>query len=216
MKAIAMPDPSARQKRLVATIYANSLMGIRSTVNVLLEWLPADEEYVKEVCGVLLRNNLILEEGEEYRLTEEGRKSIRVVFTGGAFDIIHPGHLFTLSSAKKLGDVLVVVVATDKTVVKSKGRSPINGQEQRLELVRSLKIVDVAILGSEGDVFETVEKVKPDVIALGYDQRHDEDVLVKEGQRRGFSFKVVRLGSPVPSIKSSEIIKNRREVTEEL
>ncbi|MDE0832385.1 MAG: adenylyltransferase/cytidyltransferase family protein, partial [Nitrosopumilus sp.] len=68
-------------------------------------------------------------------LTETGRDSLRIVLAGGVFDIIHPGHIHTLNAAKLLGDVLVVVVATDNTAVKMKKRTPIHSQEQRQELV---------------------------------------------------------------------------------
>ncbi|MCP8307739.1 MAG: FAD synthase [archaeon] len=140
---------------------------------------------------------------------------MKVVLTGGVFDIIHPGHIFTLSSAKNLGDVLVVIVARDKTVTKNKGRSPFNNEEQRLELVNSLKIVDAAILGSEGNIFESVMKVMPDVIALGYDQKHNESELEKEAKRHELSLKFVRLGTKMPDIKSSKIIENRKEIINE-
>ncbi|MCP8305119.1 MAG: FAD synthase [archaeon] len=141
-----------------------------------------------------------------------GRSKIDVVFTGGVFDIIHPGHVFTLSSAKRLGDVLVVVVARDKTVVKNKGHKPLNDETQRLELVRALKFVDAAILGSEGDIFETVMKVMPDVIALGYDQKYDESELEREAKRRGLSLKFIRLDTKMPDIKSSKIIEDRKDI----
>ena len=66
-----------------------------------------------------------------------------IVLAGGVFDIIHPGHIHTLNAAKLLGDVLVVVVATDNTAVKMKKRTPIHSQEQRQELVNSLEVVDL-------------------------------------------------------------------------
>ena len=137
-----------------------------------------------------------------------------VVLTGGVFDIIHPGHLFTLSSAKNLGDVLVVSIARDKTVKRLKGRYPLNGEETRVNLVGSVRSVDLALLGSETDMFEMVERVKPDVIALGYDQKHDIEELNSEAKRIGLHIKVVKFDSPMRSIKSSSIIKNSEAIEE--
>ena len=71
-----------------------------------------------------------------------------------------------------LGDVLVVVVATDKTAVKMKKRIPLHNQIHRQNLVNSLSMVDLSLIGHEDDIFKTVEMVKPEIIALGYDQIH--------------------------------------------
>ena len=115
------------------------------------------------------------------------------VMATGVFDILHTGHLHYLSEAKKLGDELVVVVATDATVRKRK-HEPITPEKMRVELVGALKPVDEAFLGKEGDIFEIVVQLKPDVIALGYDQQFDEKRLQKELRARGMDIKVVRLG----------------------
>ncbi len=115
------------------------------------------------------------------------------VMASGVFDILHTGHVRYLSEAKRMGDELVVVVATDATVRKNK-HEPITPEKMRLELVRSLKPVDQAVLGREGDMFNVVAELKPDIIALGYDQTFDEDALQKELAKRGMDIKVVRLG----------------------
>ena len=80
---------------------------------------------------------------------------------------------------KLLGDVLVVVVATDNTAVKMKKRTPIHSQEQRQELVNSLEVVDLCLIGQENDIFKTVNHVKPQIIALGYDQIHQERFITE-------------------------------------
>ncbi|MEM0364563.1 MAG: adenylyltransferase/cytidyltransferase family protein [Candidatus Nitrosocaldus sp.] len=138
-------------------------------------------------------------------LTELGRSAIRVVLTGGVFDIIHPGHIHTLRAAKSLGDLLVVVIARDSTVERLKGKKPLHDEGKRRELVASIRFVDLAIIGHESDIFKTVEVVKPDVIALGYDQVHEEQFISKECQRRGLKAHIVRLTSPIPDLKSSLI-----------
>jgi FAD synthetase len=116
---------------------------------------------------------------------------VRVLATG-TFEILHPGHLLYLEEAKKLGDELFVVVARDSTV-KQRKRTPIIPEEQRLRVVSALKMVDKAILGSEKDMFEPLYSIKPDVIALGYDQAFDEEKLEQELNKRGFHSKVVRI-----------------------
>ena len=130
---------------------------------------------------------------------------VRVLATG-TFDILHPGHIFYLEEAKKLGDELYVIVARDVNVKK---RAPIIPEEQRLKMVASLKIVNKAVLGSEKDIFEPLYEIKPDIVALGYDQNFDERELERELRRRGFNTKVVRLGkcNSYPFCSSKDIIK---------
>jgi FAD synthetase len=114
------------------------------------------------------------------------------VMASGVFDILHSGHLHYLEEAKSLGDELCVVVATDATVRKRK-HEPITPEKMRVELVQALKPVDKAILGTEGDMYETVRKIDPDIIALGYDQSFDERKLEMELRKRGLKARVVRL-----------------------
>lgn len=106
------------------------------------------------------------------------------VMAVGTFDILHLGHLNYLREAKKQGDELVVVIACDKTVREHK-HEPLMEEDVRKEMVGALDPVDKAIVGGEGDRFETVEEVDPDIIALGYDQRHQEEKLIEDLQVRG-------------------------------
>ncbi|MDG6994784.1 MAG: FAD synthase [Nitrososphaerota archaeon] len=125
--------------------------------------------------------------------------------TGGGFDIIHPGHVETLERARALGDVLVVSVARNATFERNKKRKPIHDETMRRRIVASMRAVDAAVLGSETDIFETVQLIRPDIIALGYDQAHSEKGIKTEVSRRGLNLKVVRLQSTVPEIKTSRI-----------
>ena len=129
------------------------------------------------------------------------------MLAGGVFDIIHPGHIHTLTAAKALGDVLVVAIATDKTAQKMKKMQPLHDQELRCELVNSLSMVDEAIIGHEENIFETVKEVKPDIIALGYDQIHQEKFISDGCKRINLDVQIVRLQSPIPKLSSSEIEK---------
>ncbi len=131
----------------------------------------------------------------------------KVVLAGGVFDIIHPGHIHTLNDAKKLGDVLVVVIATDKTAIKMKKREPLHNAELRQELVSSLSMVDLCIIGNEEDIFKTVDLVKPQIIALGYDQTHQEKFITEGCKKINLDVTVARLESPRPETSSSKIQK---------
>jgi len=121
----------------------------------------------------------------------KGKKE-KVVLVSGVFDILHPGHVFFLEKARQLGDKLVVIVARDSVVEKEK-RRPVIEQKQRLEVIRSLKTVDLAFLGSETDIFKPVLKIKPDIISLGANQEIDENWLKKCLKERGIDSEVVRI-----------------------
>ena len=100
------------------------------------------------------------------------------VLAFGCFDILHYGHLQYLRKAKALGGRLVVVVARDKTALRIKGRQPVFDEVARLEMVRSLKLVDEAVLGhAGGEKYGIIGELRPDFIALGYDQREDDSAL---------------------------------------
>jgi FAD synthetase len=114
------------------------------------------------------------------------------VMASGVFDLIHPGHVSYLKQARSYGDHLTVVVASDATVRKKK-HEPIMPEDMRATMVGYLKPVDEVIIGGTGDIFDTVSKVRPDVIVLGYDQTFDEGELMASLAERGMgSIRVVR------------------------
>ncbi len=108
--------------------------------------------------------------GSTYFLKSNFRKQIKVVMTGGVFDVIHPGHILTLTEAKSLGDVLIVAIASDQTVLKTKNREPLHIQSERVQMVNSLKPVDLAIAGGY-DWLKTLNLVSPNIVVFGYDQQ---------------------------------------------
>lgn len=189
-------------KTILSAIFAGMLTKTDAVEIVKKKNFLADD-YIDSRIKNLVNNGLV---GQDKRsLTELGRTSLRVVLAGGVFDIIHPGHIYTLNSAKSLGDTLVVVVATDKTAEKMKERTPLHNQDQRKKLVDSLSMVDFCLIGEEGDIFKTVEKVKPEIIALGYDQVHQEKFITDGCRKLNLNVKVARLQSPNPEISSSKI-----------
>jgi FAD synthetase len=130
-------------------------------------------------------------------MANKARKK-KVVLASGIFDLLHLGHVKFLEDAKKAGGEnakLVVIVARDKTVEKTKGRKPIISEEQRRTLVESLKVVDEAVLGYENlDIGEFIENIKPDVIALGYDQVDMERRVSQYVKEHNLDVKIVRIG----------------------
>tara|TARA_B100000959_G_scaffold287381_1_gene371593 strand:- start:1300 stop:1758 length:459 start_codon:yes stop_codon:yes gene_type:complete len=109
------------------------------------------------------------------------------VMAVGIFDLLHAGHLHYVEQAKSLGDELVVVIAHDETVRKQK-HEPITNQELRRRMVEGLKPVDSAIVGNPPGVpiFEILITVEPDIIALGFDQKHSIDSIRKGLEEHGF------------------------------
>ena len=119
---------------------------------------------------------------------------MKTVMAFGSFDVIHPGHLYYFTEAKKKGDYLIVVVGRDKTIEKIKGREPLYSEEDRLACINSLKIVDKAVLGYEDEQFRIIDEFKPDIICLGYDQKSFiTDRLEEEIRKMGLRTKIVRI-----------------------
>lgn len=122
----------------------------------------------------------------------------KIVLASGVFDLLHLGHVKFLEEAKKAGGTnaeLLVIVARDRTVQKTKGRKPIMPENQRRALVEALRVVDEAVLGLEDfDIGDVIERVKPDVIALGYDQMDMEARVREYVNKHGLKVEIVRLG----------------------
>lgn len=192
------------EKMILSSMYVSQIIGSES-MELIKEKSMLPDDIINSKIDGLIKNQLVNEDRKT--LTEIGRSSLHIVLAGGVFDIIHPGHIHTLNAAKALGDVLVVVVATDSTAVKMKKRSPIHDQEQRQELVNSLSIVDICLIGQEDDIFKTVNLVRPQIIALGYDQTHQEKFITDGCKRIKLDAKVARLQSPIPESSSSKIEK---------
>ena len=194
-------------RRLLAALFALNLKGEKADRGALAERLGLGVAEAGEEISWAVSQGLARRVHGGAVLTGSGRKAIRVVFVGGGFELIHFGHVYTLTKAKSLGDVLVVAVARDSTIRRRKNREPLVGEADRVKLLSALKAVDAALLGVEGDIYVTLEKVRPDVVALGYDQYHMEDEVKRESGERGMKLKVVRLDSPYPRIKTSRILK---------
>ena len=131
---------------------------------------------------------------------------VRVLPTG-TFDILHPGHLFYLEEAKKLGDELWVIVASS-AMVQHKPK-PLLPDVQRLTMVAALRVVDHAVLGDELDMFKPLEHIRPDLVVLGYDQHFNPEELGKKLKSRGLIVKVTRIRAyePCSTCSTGAIVK---------
>jgi FAD synthetase len=138
----------------------------------------------------------------------------KIVLASGVFDLLHLGHVKFLEEAKKVGGKnaqLVVIVARDSTVEYTKDRKPIMPENQRRALVESLKIVDMAFLGSKNlDLDNVIKAVKPDIIALGYDQAEMESRVKDYVKNHKLNIKVVRIGKfEADELNSSSKIRQK-------
>ena len=129
------------------------------------------------------------------------------VLVFGSFDLLHEGHKHFFNEAKKLGNTLYVVVARDSSIKSFKGHEPNFNEDERVEHIKKLEIVDDVRLGYEGDKWKIIEEIKPDIIALGYDQDSYTKGLEKGMLDRNLKVKIVRLGSYMPEKYKSSLMK---------
>lgn len=134
---------------------------------------------------------------------------MNTVMAQGTFDVLHPGHIHYLEKSRELGEELVVVVARDSRI--SGKKKLYFDEDERREMLESLEVVDRAILGVEGDIYETVEKVDPSVITLGHDQDHvPEEVKELAETATGHDVEVEKI-SGLGDYSSSDIKASHEE-----
>ena len=138
----------------------------------------------------------------------------KVVLASGTFDLLHLGHVRYLEEAKKAGGLnakLVVIVARDATVEKRRGTKPIMSENQRRALVGSLKVVDEALLGYEDfDIEKVIERIHPDIIALGYDRGDIEQTVRRYVNEKNLNIEIVKISKfSEDELDSSSKIKQK-------
>ncbi|PIT97097.1 FAD synthase [Candidatus Berkelbacteria bacterium CG10_big_fil_rev_8_21_14_0_10_41_12] len=127
---------------------------------------------------------------------------MKKIIVFGSFDPLHKGHIDFFKQAKKLGDYLVVVVARDESIKKIKNHKPRAKEQDRLKVVEKISVVDRAILGDREDYGRVLDQQKPDIIAVGYDQKIPAGLKDKLRE-----YKIVTLKPFKPEVfKSSKII----------
>jgi FAD synthetase len=137
------------------------------------------------------------------------------VLVFGVFDMLHPGHRWFLSQAKKLGPKLYVIVARDKNVDKQKSHQPQQTEKVRLKSIRALPYVTRAQLGALNlkKRYDVIIKINPDIICLGYDQKYLTRNLKADLKRFGLKTKVIRLGAYKPHLYKSSLMVNKVKAT---
>jgi rfaE bifunctional protein nucleotidyltransferase chain/domain len=116
-------------------------------------------------------------------LRDQGRV---VVFTNGVFDLLHPGHLRYLQSARALGDALIVGLNADSSVRRNKGeKRPVTPQEERAEILSALECVDAVVFFDEDTPAAIVSALQPDILVKGADWPADQIVGRDTVEARG-------------------------------
>ena len=136
------------------------------------------------------------------------RKDKQLVFTNGCFDVLHRGHIYYLSRARALGDLLVVGLNSDASVTLLKGPGrPVNKAEARAEVLGALAFVDYIIIFDEETPLNLINWLKPDVLVKGGDYKIEEIVGYREVTKTGGRVETIPL---LEGYSSSSIIDRNK------
>jgi FAD synthetase len=129
----------------------------------------------------------------------------------GTFDGLHPGHVNFFKQAKKLApnSFLIVSIARDENVAKIKGKNPMFPEKKRLDLVKKNKFADKVVLAGKAKYLPHILKEKPDIIALGYDQKAYVQELKKDLKNKHILIKIMRLKPYKEKIYKNHLLKKR-------
>jgi len=141
-----------------------------------------------------IREKLISPEKLEEQFSASFREKHCIVFTNGCFDLLHRGHIYYLSRARELGDLLVVGLNSDASVSRLKGPGrPVNDQQARAEVLGGLAFVDYLCFFSEDTPLKLIQTVKPHVLIKGGDYKAEDIVGYKEVLSWGGKIKTIPL-----------------------
>lgn len=136
--------------------------------------------------------------------------SKKIVFTNGVFDILHEGHIASLSTAASYGDILIVAVNSDASVKRLKGESrPVNAENSRALLLASLLITDAILIFEEDTPLELIKNILPDVLVKGGDYTIEQIAGANEVLANGGEVKIVPLLQGFSTTSIIEQVKNR-------
>ena len=133
---------------------------------------------------------------------------MKKVMCFGTFDLLHLGHLNYLQQAKKHGDYLFVVIARDRTK-RAQKEQVLFTEEERLELIKNLKVVDEAVLGHTENHLKIIKEKNPEVICLGYDHKVDEMELANKLKQLGLNPEIIRMSPYKPQQYKSTLLKEK-------
>jgi len=127
----------------------------------------------------------------------------------GTFDGLHPGHINFLKQAKNFmkNSFLIVSIARDKNVLRIKGKYPDKNERERMVLAKKCKLVDQVVLSGLKEHLPHIIKMRPDIIALGYDQKAYVQNLKKDLKNKGILTKIVRLKPHKEKIYKNHLLR---------
>lgn len=135
---------------------------------------------------------------------------MKKVMVFGTFDIFHKGHKDFFRQAREYGNYLIVIVARDKNVLKTKGRLPQNNELVRQKEIVGSKLADKVVLGYMDNKYRVIGEYKPEVICLGYDQKGSVSELKEKLIELGLSkTQIVRLDPFYPEIYKSSKLRRK-------
>jgi D-beta-D-heptose 7-phosphate kinase/D-beta-D-heptose 1-phosphate adenosyltransferase len=145
------------------------------------------------------------------RLKEWRRQGVRIGFTNGCFDLLHPGHIKVLTAARALCDRLIVGLNSDASVMRLKGEGrPVQEAHARAEVLAALEAVDLVIVFEQDTPLELLKRVRPKVLIKGGDYRPDQVVGREQVEADGGEVVLVDL---VPGFSTTELVKRSRTAT---
>ncbi len=133
-----------------------------------------------------IRQKLFLKDKLAEQIAAWKSEGMKIVFTNGCFDLIHPGHVDYLAKAASLGDKLIIAVNTDQSVQKLKGPDrPIQNQDSRAFILSAMEFTSAVVLFDEDTPAEIIALLKPDILVKGADYAVDQvvgaDFVIKNG-----------------------------------
>ena len=133
-------------------------------------------KYINSIPGKIMTFQQIAARVLQWRVLNK-----KIAFTNGVFDILHEGHIFSLSQAAKEGDYLIIGLNSDASVKRLKGESrPVNKQQSRAIVLASLLIVDAVVLFEEDTPLELINLIMPDILVKGGDYKVEQIAGSKE------------------------------------
>ncbi|MEK9165905.1 MAG: adenylyltransferase/cytidyltransferase family protein, partial [Patescibacteria group bacterium] len=198
--------------KLTIDVHCSSGTYIRSLAHDIGQKLGCGA-YVEELKRLAIGNFELSESIRLSKLTRDNWQkyliNFNTVMAAGTFEILHPGHQYFLKEAKKLGQKLFVVIARDKLAENLRGRRLRFNENERLDRVKKLEFVDRAMLGGARDLYQSIKKIKPDIIALGYDQKIDMSELESKIKKFGLKTKIARIGAYYPEKYKSSLLSSK-------
>jgi rfaE bifunctional protein nucleotidyltransferase chain/domain len=127
----------------------------------------------------------------------------KIVFTNGCFDLLHAGHIASLSQAADFGDILIVGLNSDASVKRLKGEHrPVQTEQNRATILASLYMVDAVVIFDEDTPLEIIKKIMPDVLVKGGDYTPETIVGAKEVMANGGKVEIIPL---VPGLSTTHL-----------